>query len=81
MEGDVWLWLLLVARAVVDGSGEPVFLLVYPICLFVFFWFAYIRYDEMAISRGLDHYLLAAFWAFAVHTSVDFGQFKSMPAG
>jgi hypothetical protein len=31
---------------------SPIFLLVYPICAFVFFWFAFIRYDQDGNFKG-----------------------------
>ena len=31
---------------------HPVFLLTFPVSIFTFFWFAYIRYDEEGHFKG-----------------------------
>ena len=47
-----WLWLLFA----IVGTGlallSPIFWVTYPICIFTFFWFAYIRYDEEGNFKG-----------------------------
>jgi fumarate reductase subunit D len=47
-----WLWLVLVVGGSLMALISPIFLLVYPICVFVFFWFAFIRYDEDGNFKG-----------------------------
>ena len=47
-----WLWLVLVVGGGLMSWVSPVFLLTYPICVFVFFWFAFIRYDEEGNFKG-----------------------------
>ncbi len=47
-----WLWLLFLVGGIVMSMLDPVFLLTFPICIFTFFWFAYIRYDEDGNFKG-----------------------------
>ncbi|MBX3422865.1 MAG: hypothetical protein KF752_15030 [Pirellulaceae bacterium] len=47
-----WLWILLLIVGSVMAWVSPIFYVTYPICFFVFFWFAYIRYDEEGNFRG-----------------------------
>jgi hypothetical protein len=41
-----WLWLILLVGGTGMSYVSKIFLLTFPICLIVFFWFAYVRYDE-----------------------------------
>lgn len=50
---ETWLlWVIFLAA----GGGltylNPIFLVTFPICIFTFFWFAYIRYDEEGNFKG-----------------------------
>jgi len=47
-----WLWLMFFVAGCVMSWLSLVFLLTFPICIFVFFWFAFIRYDEDGNFRG-----------------------------
>jgi hypothetical protein len=47
-----WLWLLFFGFGTVMSFLSPVFLLTFPISIFTFFWFAYIRYDEDGTFKG-----------------------------
>ena len=42
-----WLWCLLLGSGVLMSLlMSKVFLLIFPICIVIFLWFAFIRYDE-----------------------------------
>ena len=47
-----WLWVAFGLFGGVMGALSPVFLLMFPISIFTFFWFAYIRYDEEGRFKG-----------------------------
>lgn len=47
-----WLWLLFFVVGCVMSWLSLVFLLTFPICIFVFFWFAFVRYDEDGNFKG-----------------------------
>lgn len=47
-----WLWLLFLAGGTVMSMLSRVFLVTFPICIFTFFWFAFIRYDDEGNFRG-----------------------------
>lgn len=47
-----WLWVILLLGGTLMTYVSPIFLLVYPISAFVFFWFAFIRYDEDGNFKG-----------------------------
>jgi hypothetical protein len=47
-----WLWVAFCVAGIVMSMLSLVFLLTFPICIFTFFWFAYIRYDEEGNFRG-----------------------------
>lgn len=47
-----WLWLLFAVGGVVMSSFSLVFAAIFPISIFTFFWFAYIRYDEDGNFKG-----------------------------
>ncbi|MCC7334891.1 MAG: hypothetical protein IT422_07335 [Pirellulaceae bacterium] len=47
-----WLWILFAAFGAGMSFLHPVFLLMFPISIFTFFWFAYIRYDEDGDFKG-----------------------------
>lgn len=47
-----WLWLLFVVGGIVMSILSPVFLVTFPICIFTFFWFAFIRYDDKGNFNG-----------------------------
>ncbi len=47
-----WLWVLFAVFGAGMSFLHPVFLLMFPISIFTFFWFAYIRYDEDGDFRG-----------------------------
>lgn len=48
-----WLWLLFVVGGLIASTLiSPIFLLIFPVSIFTFFWFAYIRYDEEGNFKG-----------------------------
>ncbi|MFN3193331.1 MAG: hypothetical protein ACE361_22660 [Aureliella sp.] len=47
-----WLWILFFIGGTVMSFLSYVFLVTFPICIFTFFWFAYIRYDEEGNFKG-----------------------------
>ncbi len=47
-----WLWIVFGLFGTVMSMLSPVFLLTFPISIFTFFWFAYIRYDEDGNFKG-----------------------------
>jgi len=47
-----WLWIVFGLFGGVMAFLSPVFLLMFPISIFTFFWFAYIRYDEDGNFKG-----------------------------
>lgn len=47
-----WLWCLFIVGGTVMSYLSLVFLVTFPICIFTFFWFAYIRYDEEGNFKG-----------------------------
>ena len=47
-----WLWLAFFVAGTALSFASPVFLVTFPICIFTFFWFAYIRYDEEGNFKG-----------------------------
>ncbi len=47
-----WLWIVFVVGGTVMSMISLVFLVTFPICIFTFFWFAFIRYDEEGNFRG-----------------------------
>lgn len=47
-----WLWVLFLVGGTVMSILSWVFLVTFPICIFTFFWFAYIRYDEEGNFKG-----------------------------
>ncbi len=47
-----WLWIVFLAGGTLMSWFSLVFLLTFPICAFVFFWFAFVRYDEDGNFRG-----------------------------
>ncbi len=47
-----WLWLLFATGGVMMSFVSPVFLTIFPICIFTFFWFAYVRYDDEGNFKG-----------------------------
>lgn len=47
-----WLWILFGLFGTIMSFLSAVFLLMFPISIFTFFWFAYIRYDEEGNFRG-----------------------------
>lgn len=47
-----WLWLLFLAGGTILSYLSPVFLVTFPICIFTFFWFAFIRYDDQGNFKG-----------------------------
>ncbi len=47
-----WLWILFLVFGTAMSFLSYVFLLMFPISIFTFFWFAYIRYDEDGNFRG-----------------------------
>lgn len=47
-----WLWLLFLVTGVGLSVLSPVFLTTFPICIFVFLWFSYIRFDDNGQFKG-----------------------------
>lgn len=47
-----WLWLIFLVMGVALSMLSLVFLVTFPICIFTFFWFAYIRYDDEGNFKG-----------------------------
>ncbi len=47
-----WLWLAFFVGGTLLSMLDRVFLVTFPICIFTFFWFAYIRYDEEGNFKG-----------------------------
>ena len=47
-----WLWLLFLVGGTGASFLSPIFLVTFPICIFTFFWFAYVRYDEEGKFKG-----------------------------
>ncbi|MFO1066778.1 MAG: hypothetical protein U0892_23205 [Pirellulales bacterium] len=48
-----WLWIaFFLAATLLSVFVDKVFLVAYPICIFVFLYFGYVRYDEEGKFRG-----------------------------
>ncbi|QDV27250.1 hypothetical protein [Aureliella helgolandensis] len=47
-----WLWLLFLGFGTVMSMFSPIFLVTFPICTCVFFWFGFIRYDDEGNFKG-----------------------------
>ncbi len=48
-----WLWVaFLVAGTLMSSLVSPIFLVTFPVCIFTFFWFAYVRYDDKGNFKG-----------------------------
>ena len=47
-----WLWLAFFIGGVVLSVLDLVFLFLFPLSIFVFIWFAYVRYDEDGKFKG-----------------------------
>ena len=47
-----WLWILFLVGGTIMSFVSTVFVVTFPICIFTFFWFAYIRYDEDGTFKG-----------------------------
>lgn len=47
-----WLWALFLVGGTIMTWVSLIFLLTFPICLIIFFWFAFVRYDEDGNFRG-----------------------------
>lgn len=52
MKNTWWMWLLLLGGGGLLSYFDKVFLVTFPICIFTFFWFAYIRYDDDGNFKG-----------------------------
>lgn len=52
MKETWWLWLLFIVFGIAGSFLSPVFLVTFPICIFTFFWFAYIRFDDEGNFKG-----------------------------
>ena len=53
LQNTWWLWLLFAAVGVGLGVfAGKIGLVLIPICVFTFFWFAYLRYDDSGNPRG-----------------------------
>jgi hypothetical protein len=52
MKETWWLWTLFVVGGTLMSWVSLVFLLTFPVCIFVFFWFAFVRYDDDGNFRG-----------------------------
>lgn len=46
------LWIAFLVGGIIMSILSPVFLVTFPICIFTFFWFAYIRYDDEGNFKG-----------------------------
>ncbi len=50
---ETWmLWVAFLIGGILMTFVNLVFLITFPICIFTFFWFAYIRYDEEGNFKG-----------------------------
>ncbi len=50
---ETWkLWIAFLVGGIIMSILSPVFLVTFPICIFTFFWFAYIRYDDEGNFKG-----------------------------
>ena len=47
-----WLWLLFVVVGGAFSFLSPIFLLLFPISIVTFLWFAYVRFDEDGNFKG-----------------------------
>ncbi|MCA9134671.1 MAG: hypothetical protein KDA45_15995 [Planctomycetales bacterium] len=47
-----WLWVVFFVFGTAMSFLSLVFLLIFPISIFTFLWFAYIRYDEDGNFKG-----------------------------
>lgn len=47
-----WLWIAFFVGGSVLSYLDPIFLFTFPLCIVVFFWFAYVRYDEEGNFKG-----------------------------
>jgi hypothetical protein len=47
-----WLWLLFAVGGTALSLFSLVFIVTFPICLFTFFWFAFVRYDAEGNFKG-----------------------------
>lgn len=52
MQETWWLWLLFFGFGLVMSFLSRVFLLMFPISICTFLWFAYVRYDEDGNFKG-----------------------------
>ncbi|RMF45042.1 MAG: hypothetical protein D6753_01155 [Planctomycetota bacterium] len=52
MKETWWLWLIFLVGGTAMAFVSPVFWLSIPICIFTFFWFAFVRYDEDGNFKG-----------------------------
>ncbi|MEM7473573.1 MAG: hypothetical protein AAF483_01135 [Planctomycetota bacterium] len=51
---DTWaLWIVFTVGAILMATLlSPIFWVTFPICIFTFFWFAFVRYDEEGNFKG-----------------------------
>lgn len=47
-----WLWIIFFVAGVCLTIVSPVFICIFPICIFTFFWFAYIRFGDDGEFKG-----------------------------
>lgn len=47
-----WLWLLFLVGGTIGSMVSWVLVVTFPICIFTFFWFAYVRYDDQGNFKG-----------------------------
>lgn len=47
-----WLWLTFLVGGTFMTWVSLIFLLTFPICIIIFFWFGFVRYDEDGNFRG-----------------------------
>lgn len=47
-----WLWIAFLVSGASLSYFNPIFLFMLPLCLTVFVWFAYVRYDENGNFKG-----------------------------
>ncbi len=47
-----WLWMIFLIGGTAMSYLSLIFLLTFPICIIIFFWFAFVRYDEDGNFKG-----------------------------
>lgn len=47
-----WLWAIFFVAGIVLSWLSLIFLVTFPLCIIVFFWFGFVRYDAEGKFRG-----------------------------